>query len=371
MSFYQFPRKIYFQRDIIDDLHTILEKNRISRVLIVTDKVVFGRFREKLLKGLSGIDYELFDNVEPEPSIDSIEDVFQNLGNRKFEAILAFGGGSVMDFAKSLAIKISYPEKKLDEVNPFEPLELKTILIAVPTTSGTGSDVSFGIVLTQGNRKLALGNFDLVPFIDILDPSLAPSNREIIVPTGIDALVHSFESIASNNSSPLTDALAEKSIELIFENLEGSISGKDESRDKMHLAATMAGLAFSNSGTALAHALGHSFGATFMITHGTSVGLFLVPAMKFNATDENTLKKYEKVGKMLGAKSFNDLIDEIYSLFDRVGQPKKVSQLNISRKIYESRLDQMISKAMSDSEIAFNPVIPGEEDIMRIFLENY
>ncbi|MGC8618645.1 MAG: iron-containing alcohol dehydrogenase [Thermoplasmata archaeon] len=371
MSLYELPRKIYFQRDIIDDLSDILAKEGISNILLITDGNIFKRWKGRIEKALGKVKWELFSDVFPEPQVSYVESVAKKFSGKGYDGIVAIGGGSVMDFAKSIAVKISDSSLDLSAINPFVPLNLSVKLIAVPTTSGTGSDVSFGVVLTDSEGKLALGNYDLVPFIDILDPSITPEDRGIILPTGVDAFVHSFESLASNTSTPFTDALAEKAIELIHENLSGALENEEKAKDAMHIAATMAGMAFSNSGTALAHALGHSFGSVFHITHGTSVGLFLLPSMKFNSQDEVTRRKYLSVARRLGFSSIDSLFDDIERLFTLVGQPVRVREIQIEREKYMGEIDHLAQLALRDSELAFNPVVVGEGDLKALFMENY
>ncbi len=366
MTVYTFPRKIYFQRDIIETLADIIQGS--EKQLVITDANILKFHGERIKRSLKGRNFKIYSNVNPEPTIESIENAFRDNSLYNPDTIIAIGGGSVMDFAKSMAIKFSYPDKNLRDINPFESLAIKVKLIAIPTTSGTGSDVSFGIVLTDGDRKVALGNYDLVPEISILDSSLTPDSKDIIRSTGIDAFVHSFEALSANTSTILTDALAEKSIDTIYHNLENAMNNDEEAKDLVHISSTMAGLAFSNSGTALAHALGHSFGSTFHVVHGTSVGLFLPYVIEFNSRDERTNEKYMRVGRMLGLEN---IIDGIKDFYGEIGQPYRVKDLGISADLYYSRIDELVEKAMMDNELAFNPVIAGEDDVKELFSRAY
>lgn len=366
MAIFTFPRQIYFQRDIVDSLDTILEDS--EKILLITDKVIFNLFGERIIKTLKNKKLEIFKDVMPEPTVDSIEKSFLFYKDFQPDTIIALGGGSVIDFAKSMVIKFSYPEMDLRVVNPFEKLKLKNKLVAIPTTSGTGSDASFGIVLTDNDRKIALGNYDLVPEITILDSSLTPNSREIIRSTGIDALVHAFEALSANTSNILTDALSEKVIESIFNNLKKAMNNDENAKDIMHLSATMAGISFSNSGTALAHALGHSLGSTFHIVHGTAVGIFLPYVIEFNRKDENTNKKYEKIEKLLNTDNLENFIKSFYK---EINQPLTIMELGIDKNTFINNLDQLVGKAIIDSELAFNPVIVGEEDIKNLFIKAY
>ena len=368
MTIFTFPRKIYYQRDIIDTLSSILENENSKNIILVTDKNIMKIYGGKIIESIKGKNFIIIDEVIPEPSIENIENSFQKFKNFIPDTIIALGGGSVIDYSKSIAIKYSNYNYDLRNVNPFEPMKINVKLIAIPTTSGTGSDVSFGIVLTDNNKKIALGNYELVPYISILDSSLTPTEKEITRITGIDAFVHAFEALSANTSTILTDALAEKAIETIFNHLKRAMENDEESKDLMHLSATMAGIAFSNSGTALAHALGHSFGATFHIPHGTSVGIFLPYVIEFNFNDERTKKKYEKLEKLLG---IDDILSAIKNFYSEVGQPICIKELKINKDHYFSRIGELINKSIEDSELAFNPIIVGEDDLKNIFIKAY
>ncbi len=371
MTLFRFPRTIYFQRDIIDSLGDLLAKEDIRRVLVVTDRNIASSVGARLDRALGSIEADFFDGVLPEPSISRIKEAARGVGGKRYDAFIALGGGSVIDFTKALAVLSSNPSADLSTISPFEDIDLKMMIVAIPTTSGTGSDCSFAVVLTDEEGKLAMGNYDLVPEIVILDSSLTPTSKNIVVPTGIDAFVHSFEAIASNTSNIFTDALAERAIETIFHNLKAASNNEESAKDLMHLAASMAGMAFSNSGTALAHAMGHSFGATFHVTHGTSVGLFLLPAITLNSQDVVTREKYLRISKIMGAGDIDSLVSKIIEFFRSVGQPVRVGELGIERDAYLSKMEQLVSLASRDSELAFNSILVGEEDLRRLFVENY
>ncbi len=361
------PRKVIYQRDIYKDLGGILGKYLSGKVLVVVDPNVLSIHGDKIKEMLRNVEHTVWSEVSPEPSVNDVLNAYDKVRG-DYSSIIAIGGGSTIDFAKSLAYLLSVPGGDLRSLNPFEPINPRMTLIAMPTTSGTGSDASFGVVLTDDGRKLAMGNYDLVPMIIVLDPSFTPTQGSIIRATGLDALVHAFESLTANTATPFTDALAEKAIKLIIGNLESAMANDEAAKDSMHLAATMAGMAFSNSGTAMAHALGHAFGATFHVTHGTSVALFLPHAIRFNSADAAARSKYEEVSRSLGfGEGVDYLIKGLLDFYSKVGQPIKVSELGIKRDDYYSRLGEMVRKAMEDSELSFNPVIPGEDDLRLIF----
>ncbi len=366
MTIFTFPRNIYFKRGAIEGLQDIVSGS--ERQLVITDANILKFHGDRIKKSLQGKNFKVYSNVSPEPTIESVENAFRENLSYNPDTIIAIGGGSVIDFAKSVAIKFSYPDKDLREIDPFKPMNIKVKMIAVPTTSGTGSDVSLGIVLTDGNRKIALGNYSLVPDVSILDSTLTPNVKDIIRSTGIDAFVHCFEALSARTSTILTDALTEKSIDTIYHNLKKAMENNEEAKDLLHLAATMAGMAFSNSGTALAHALGHSFGSTFHVVHGTSVGLLLPYVIEFNSKDEKTNAKYKRVERML---DMTNIIDGIEAFYEEVGQPYRVKDLGISADLYYSKIDEATEKALMDKELYYNPIKVGKEDIKKIFLEAY
>ncbi len=361
------PRKIIFQRDIYKDAGDLLRTYLGKRVLVIVDPNVLRIHGEKIKEMLRGLEYFVWSDVPPEPSVNDVLNAFGKIRG-DYTSVMAVGGGSVIDFAKSLAYLLSNPNGDLRSINPFESINLKTTLIAVPTTSGTGSDASFGVVLTDNGRKLAMGNYDLVPLIIVLDPSFTPSQENIVRSTGLDALVHAFEALVANTASIFTDALAEKSILTIVRNLPLAIMNNDDAKDAMHIAATMAGMAFSNSGTAMAHALGHAFGATFHVVHGVSVALFLPHVIKFNSVDATANAKYRYISGLLGfGGDVDGLIEGLLRLYREIKQPIAVRELGIDKDAYFSAIDTMSRKAIEDSELSFNPVIPGEDDIKSIF----
>ncbi len=368
---FTFPRKIYFQRDVFYNLGEILINEGINNALLITDKNLEKIYSERIESLKKSIDVIIYSDVNPEPSFSDVEKAYKALSNTNRDCIIALGGGSVIDFSKALAIKLSYPEKDLLTVNPFEKISLKLKLVAIPTTSGTGSDVSLGIVLTLNTRKIALGNYDVIPIIDILDSSLTPTNKDIVRSTGIDALVHAFEAYSSKTSSIFTDAIAEKTIIEIFKNLPLALEGDESGRDNMHLLATMAGLAFSNSGTALAHALGHSFGGIFHVPHGTSVGIFLPFTIEINSRDERTKNKYNELAKMMGLSDVSVLLAKLNDFYNLVGQPRFVKDLKIPKSSYFEKIDMFVKNASQDSELYFNPYKVTDEDLKHIYTAAY
>ena len=383
-----FPRRIIYNEPAGEALKGLLGFLGVKRVLIVTDKVVSGLpFFANITGALEegGYEFRVFDEVEPEPHMgigDRVADAARGLGA---EAIIAVGGGSVIDAAKAGLVKLVRPDVSVEEVAPFNPLGLelrRPALIAVPTTSGTGSDASYGIVLTkveEGKRlKIAVGSYEVIPYATILDPAIVKGmNRKLTIGTAVDALAHAVEALASTQSNTLTDALAVKVIEVVFRVLPRILEDpeNEELRAEMHLAATMAGMAFSNAGLGLAHAIAHPLGAALKVHHGTIVGLVLPYVVDYNYESEDAKAKYEYAKKvieeLLGRPRMDRLSDHIRELYEEIGQPTRLRELGVSREDFESVKKTVAEEALHDPDIAYNPRTPMPDDIEKLLDEMY
>ncbi|MCE4621178.1 MAG: iron-containing alcohol dehydrogenase [Desulfurococcales archaeon] len=383
-----FPRRIIYNEPAGEALKGLLGFLGVKRVLIVTDKVVSGLpFFAGITGALEegGYEFRVFDEVEPEPPIDVGDDVADAARELGAEAIIAVGGGSVIDAAKAGLVKLIRPDVGVEEVAPFNPLGLelrRPVLIAVPTTSGTGSDASYGIVLTkveEGRRlKIAVGSYEVIPYATILDPAIVKGmNRKLTIGTAVDALAHAVEALASTQSNTLTDALAVKVVEVVFRALPRILEDpeNEELRAEMHLAATMAGMAFSNAGLGLAHAIAHPLGATLKVHHGTIVGLVLPYVVDYNYESEEARAKYEYAKKvieeLLGRPRMVRLSDHIRKLYEEIGQPTRIRELGVSREDFESVKKTVAEEALHDPDIAYNPRTPIPDDIEKLLDEMY
>ncbi|MGQ4891855.1 MAG: iron-containing alcohol dehydrogenase [Candidatus Njordarchaeia archaeon] len=383
MPILSLPRMIFMGEGALDEFKEFLVDSGIDSALIVTDKIIkdIGLTKPviEILEKMN-IQYQIFDRVKPEPSFETVEEGGKFAQEVKPQAIIAIGGGSVIDAAKSIWVKYEKPDFNLEELSPFVWLGLgkKCILIAIPTTSGTGSEHTIGVVLSKKkeNKKIALGSYEVVPYYTIVDPHFAMSMpQKLTAATGIDALTHSVEAYVSNVSNPFTDALAEKSIELIFSWLpKAYIDGSNRrAREKMHIAASLAGIAFSNSGLGIAHALGHSFGPIFDIPHGFAVGVFLPYVVAFNASKSEEAKtRYALLGKIIGVNGnlidelYKGFLDEIGKLYERINAPSKIIDLGIDEDEYFSKIDLLVQNAYEDPDLAFNPVMVTPDDLKEI-----
>ncbi len=372
------PRRIYYNESIESVLPQVLSTFNVGSVVVVTDKNVekLGFFN-KILNSLKSIKYSIYDDVEPEPPIDIGDKIAKVINEVNAEAVIAVGGGSVIDAAKAGVIRSKRPDVRIEDIAPFNPLNIelkKPLLIAIPTTSGTGSDSSYALVLTKyekGRRiKIDVANPEVVPSVVILDPEIPRGMpKSLTIGTALDALTHALESIVSTDSNPFTDALALKVIEIVFDALPKVLSTLEDIdlRARLHIAATMAGIAFSNSGLGLAHALGHPLGAALHLHHGTVVGLLLPYVVDYNYGCPEAAEKYGYVKKLLeaslGFEPKERLSDHIRDLYRKIGFPLRLRDLGVDKRLFDSVKTAVIEETLHDPTLAYNPVIPSPEDL--------
>ena len=370
------PRLIVFGEGALDDLAEEAAKLGVKKILVVTDHIVYGFAHSRLDSVLTSFDLSYIDDVPEEPTFDYVESKVSRVKRFKPEIFLAVGGGSVIDAAKALYFRFESPNVDLATTNPLTHYGLgsKSKLICVPTTSGTGSDASFGVVLTRhdehGRVKVAMGNYELVPWGTYLEPELTISMPpKVTRNTGLDALAHSFEAYVSTGASDFTDALAEKAVELVLQHLPlAYFDGSNmESRSKMQLAATMAGAAFSVSGLGLVHGLGHAIGSVYGFPHGISVGLYLPYVIRYNSTDETAKGKYADLARKNGYDSSLDMLRELYT---KVDGPVNLVGLGVEPESVKNSIPRLVEIVMSDNEIVFNPVLPLPDKVAEMIKDS-
>jgi alcohol dehydrogenase class IV len=280
--------QVVFGQDALSYLAEL--KGRLA--FIVTDKNISSlglvdKVKEQLSQ--AGIQTTVFDEVEPDPSLQTVQKGVAMLNQHGPDLVVAVGGGSVMDAAKAMRVQYERPDIRPEEINPFISdlgLGAKCRLICVATTSGTGAEATFAIVLTDtaDQRKLSLINREIIPDIAIVDPEMARAMPpQITADTGMDVLTHAVEGYTCAWKNDFTDGLCIRAIQIVFHYLSKAVKdGNDmEAREKMHNAACIAGIGFINALSSMAHAAGHSLGALFHIPHGRAVGLFLPYTIEF------------------------------------------------------------------------------------------
>jgi alcohol dehydrogenase class IV len=383
MWYFRSP-EIVFGPDALDHLTHLAGQ----RAFIVTDatmvKLGFVALVEAKLSQ-AGLSCQVFSQVEPEPSVATIQQGAAKMEMVQPDWIVALGGGSPLDAAKAMWILYENPGIDILGVTPFEPLYLrrKARLVAISATSGTGAEATWGIVLTDpaDQRKVAVGSPENLPDIAIVDPALAMTMPpQLTADTGMDALTHAIEGYTSTWSNDFADGLCLKAARLIFDYLPRAVTQGDdaEAREKLHNAATLAGLGFINSMCSLAHALGHSLGAVYKIPHGRAVGLFLPYTLQFNANGGAEQTRYQELAAWLGLPAADpqqgacSLAQAIRALAIQINQPLSIQQTGlITLGQLEQSLPKLVDNAENDSQIITTPRAPSAEDIRKLFIYAY
>lgn len=379
MWYFRSP-EVVFGQDALDHL-TYLKGNQ---ALIVTDEVMVRlgfveAVKSKLAK--AGLDCTVFDQVEPEPSLGTVKRGAALMLEQEPDWIVGLGGGSVLDAAKAMWILYEHPDLAPEEINPIEELGLrqKARMVAIPTTSGTGSETTWAVVLTDTDEqhKISTGAPECTPDIAIVDPLFAAHMPpHLTADTGLDALTHAIEGYTSTWHNDFSDGLCLKAIHMIFTYLPHAYANGNDAaaREKMHNAATIAGLGFINSMAAAAHALGHSLGAVFHVPHGRAVSLFLPYTIQFNIRGDQPTR-YADIARFLGLPAADEregaanLIAVIRDLERRVGQPLSIGEAlpELTPDDFESRLDKLVDNAEMDATIVASVRDLSSDDTRRLF----
>jgi alcohol dehydrogenase class IV len=365
-----------------EDALGYLEQLEGSQALIVTDPTLHQLgFTDRIAKHLeaAGITATAFPEVEPEPSLQTVRRGVELMNELKPDWIIGLGGGSAMDAAKAMWALYERPDLEPEEISPLFPLGLKKVkMVAIPTTAGTGSEVTWMVVLTdtEAKRKIGVGNRELTPTVAIVDPEMSRNlPPRITADTGLDVLTHAIEGYTANFHSDFTDSLCLKAAELVFQYLPRAVANgaQDmEAREKMANAATIAGLGFGNSYVALAHAMGHSFGGYFKIPHGRAVALFLPYTIEFTAN--GGASRYSDIARYLGftdstsePEAARVLVERIRALEQEVGQPLSIAELGISRTDFDKAFSIVCDHAETDNGILATARMPEREELEKLF----
>mgnify|MGYP000745111037 FL=1 len=411
MLWFRAPEKVYMKRGCLpvalEELKNVMNK---KRVFIVTDTFLYENGYTKVVTDKldeMGIVHETFFNVAPDPTLACAKEGVKLIDAFKPDCIIAIGGGSAMDAAKIMWVLYEHPEidfldmamRFMDirkRVYTFPKMGEKAYFIAVPTSAGTGSEVTPFAVITDETtgQKYPLADYELLPKMAIVDADMmmnAP--KGLTSASGIDALVHSIEAYVSMMATEFTDGLAIEAIKTIFEYLPRAYEeGANDpiAREKMANAATMAGMAFANAFLGICHSMGHKLGAYHHLPHGVTVGLVLDEVMRFNAEEVPTkmgtfpqyeyphaLRRYAEIADSLNLCGNTDqeklerLINKIDELKERVGFKKTIKDYGISEEDFLSTLDEMSEKAFDDQCTGANPRYPLISEIKEIYLKTY
>jgi len=358
-----------------------------NKALIVTDEnIVALGLAEKVGAILSqaGLETALFAEIEPNPSMQTVRRGAKFAQDYGPDWIIGLGGGSSMDAAKSIWIQYERPDLEPDDVAPMGRLGLrqKARMIAIPTTSGTGAEVTWPIVLTdtEEHRKVAVGHPENIPDLAIIDPEFVTNlPAQITADTGMDALVHAIEGYTTNWANDFADGLCLKAIQLVFDYLPRAYengSEDSEAREKLHNAATIAGLGFGNASAAMAHGLGHSMGALLPIPHGRAVGLCLPYTIEFTIRGWQPTR-YAEIARFLGlpardeAEGASSLTKAIRDLAQRIDQPTSLQEAGISLEALEANMPKLVENATNDSAMAISLRFPEDEEVEQVLYYIY
>lgn len=370
---------LVFGEDSLD----YLDQLKMNKVFIVTDKIMrkIG-FVEKVEKKLKVIPHQIFDEVEPDPSIETVMNGAKLCQAFAPDFIIGLGGGSVMDAGKGIWFLYEKPDQTIDSLNPFtyyENFPSKAKYITIPTTSGTGADVTWAVILTDTaqKRKITPASRQIVASVAIIDPIFAVQMPpDLTAGTGLDALTHSIEGYLSMWRNDFSDAFSIKAIEFIFKYLPRAFQdGNDkEAREKMHNAASMAGLAFGNSQATFAHSIGHSIGALFHKPHGACVGMALPYVMEFSRNNgTGVIAKLADIGRRALLISGNEeeaseqLILKVRKLMEVIKAPMKIPDLGITKSEFDEQLPTLVKYTSEDSCISMTNPMPNDEQIERVY----
>ena len=407
MQWFKIPPKIYFEAGSIKYLS---DMKGITKAFIVTDKsMVDLGYVDKVIYQLeireNQVHYEIFSDVEPDPSFDTIDRGVEAMGSFEPDVIIALGGGSAIDAAKGMWLFYEHPDvdkeglklKFLDirkRTYKYPKLGLKASFVAIPTTSGTGSEVTNFAVITDkhNNVKYPFADYELTPDVAIIDPNFVMTLPKVLTAdTGMDVLTHAIEAYVSNMASDFTDGLAEKAGELIHQYLITAYEHGDDklAREKVHNASTIAGMAFTNAFLGINHSLAHKLGAEFHISHGRCNAILLPYVIRYNSMEPTKFvsfpkyehfiadEKYANFAKKIGLEfktteeGIDALINMVNELLEKLDIPKSFKEYGIDEAIYMSKIDDLANKAFEDQCTTANPRLPLVSELKKILIDAY
>lgn len=411
MLWFRAPQKIYIKKGCLpvalDELKTVMNK---KRAFIVTDNFLYKNGYTKAITAKldeMGIEHMTFFNVAPDPTLASAKEGADMMTAFCPDTIIALGGGSAMDAAKIMWVLYEHPEADFMDmamrfidirkrVYTFPKMGEKAYFIAVPTSAGTGSEVTPFAVITdeKSGVKYPLADYELLPNMAIIDTDFHMSApKGLTAASGIDAVTHALEAYASMLATDYTDGLAKQALQTIFKYLPRAYeNGQNdvEAREKMANAATMAGMAFANAFLGVCHSMAHKLGAFHHLPHGVANALLIEEVLRFNSAESpakmgtfsqydhpHTLARYAEIADSLGIKGDSDkdklegLIKSVNDLKERVGIRKTIREYDIDEEKFLNYLDEMTEQAFDDQCTGANPRYPLMSEIKQMYLNAY
>ncbi|MCI1775325.1 bifunctional acetaldehyde-CoA/alcohol dehydrogenase [Paenibacillus lautus] len=403
MQWFKVPDKIYFEKGSTQYLAKMPD---ITRVAIVTDPMMVKlgyveRVEHYLRQRRVPVAIEVFSEVEPDPSTTTVERGTEMLERFQPDCIIALGGGSPMDAAKAMWLFYEYPDTDFNNlkqkfmdirkrVYKYPKLGRKAKFVAIPTTSGTGSEVTSFAVITdkvQGNTKYPLADYELTPDVAIIDPEFVYTlPKTAVADTGMDVLTHAIEAYVSVMASDYTDGLAIKAIQLVFQYLEQSaLTGDKLAREKMHNASTLAGMAFANAFLGINHSLAHKWGGQYHTAHGRTNAILMPHVIRYNAKKPTKFaawpkythfvadERYAEIARILGLpartteEGVNSLIAAIRELNSKLGIEESFQQLGIDPQDFERNVEHLADRAFEDQCTTSNPKLPLVTELAEVY----
>jgi len=320
----------------------------------------------------SSVESVVFSGVEADPSIDTVLKGAEFFKNENPDVIIGLGGCSAIDAAKAMWIYYEYPDSKLEELAaPFavKPLRNKAIFVAIPSTSGTGTEITGLSVITDKKKgtKYPIVSHELTPDVAIVDGELCESMpAHVTANTGLDALSHGVEAYVSNIADRYNDTLAKGAIDFVFKNLPSAYKepNNKEARQAMHDASCMAGMAFTNVWLGIVHSMSHQLGGTFGIPHGCANAILMPNVIRFNS---KVTDKYNDLAALFGKKSAEEFAIEVEQLRKSVDVASSLKEYGIDEKEWSDKLDTLVENAMKDPCTLFNPRKPEAKEIKAIY----
>lgn len=377
------PRDIYYGKNALENLKSLKGKKAVIAIGGGTMKRL--GFVDKVVSYLNeaGMETKLIENIEPDPSVETVMRGAEVMREFEPDWIIAMGGGSPIDAAKAMWVFYEYPDSKFEDlITPFSfpTLRQKAKFAAIPSTSGTATEVTAFSVITDyaTGVKYPLADFNITPDIAIVDPELAESMpQKLTAHTGMDALTHAIEAYVSTLNSPFTDPLALKAISMVKEYLEKSYAQDMEAREQMHYAQCLAGMAFSNALLGIVHSMAHKTGAAFRtghIPHGCANAIYLPYVIQYNAVA--CKERYADVARTMGLTGTDDelvdkLCDKIQAMNRSMNIPLTLQEFGIQEEEFKEKVSKIAELAVSDACTGSNPRKITPEVMEKLFICTY
>lgn len=382
MGRFTLPRDMYYGKDSLENLKNLSGKKAI--VVSGGSSMKKGGFLDKVEKylGEAGMEVKFFEGVEPDPSVETVMKGAAAMQEFQPDWIVSIGGGSPIDAAKAMWAFYEYPDITFEDlITPFSfpNLRTKARFCAIPSTSGTATEVTAFSVITDYAKgiKYPLADFEITPDVAIVDPALVESLPiKQVAYTGMDALTHSIEAYVSTLNSPFTDPLAIKAIEMTLDYLPQSYLGDMCAREQMHYAQCLAGQAFSNALLGIVHSMAHKTGAVFStghIPHGCANAIYLPYVIKYNAHESEAMRRYADIARRVGLggtsekAQVNALIAKIEEFNRSMNIPKTIQEFGVNEDEFLEKLDTIAANAVGDACTGSNPREINPEQMARLF----